>query len=269
MERNQIMKKMAVMLVLCGLAATAVAQDWTTTVDFTYVCKYMWRGFDMYNNAGAYQPSVDFRHENGFGANVWMSIPDRGGAMDEDLQLGRWDMAELHYTLYYAGTMGEACYQTNYKIGYRYYDFFKMNSKDIDSHEAFIEAEFPQITGNAIVPHVAVYQMWPTSMDDSSDIAEEPSSTTFYQAGFSCLLPTEEQLPGLPLTFSWDLQFIDGDGLLVDTDWSHMVWGLKTEFDCPMTGAKVIPAAYFQNSFEETVNNEDEFWVGLSYLFTF
>jgi hypothetical protein len=255
------MRKLTVVLVVCGLAASATAQEWKTTVDLSWVCKYMWRGVDMYDNAGAYQPSVDFRHESGLGANIWMSMPDRGG--DAYGETGRWDMAQLNYTLYYANTIGEACYETNYKVGYRYYDFFKHHSKLMDDHEAFIEIEMPKITGNAIIPHAAFYSMWPTSHDHT-----DANYALFYQVGFSYLLPTEEQLPNLPLTFSWDIQYIDGSKIEVDQDLSHMVWGLKTEFDGPV-GGKFVPAVYFQNTFDKSVNNEDEFWGGLSYVLAF
>ena len=36
-----------------------------------------------------------------------------------------------------------------------------------------------------------------------------------------------------------------------------------------MTGATVKPAVYFQNSFDDSVNNEDELWASLSYSFAF
>jgi hypothetical protein len=36
-----------------------------------------------------------------------------------------------------------------------------------------------------------------------------------------------------------------------------------------MTGATITPAVYFQNSFESSVNNEDELFAGLSYTLKF
>lgn len=262
------MKKMAVMLVLCGLAASAMAQDWTegwtTTVDLSYTCKYMWRGFNILDDAGAYQPSIDFFHESGFGANLWMSYPDRGG-WTNDLAVSRVNLTEYNYTLYYSGKAWEGnCWETDYTVGYRYYDYIDNTSKLLDSHEAFIEAEMPNVTGNAVIPHVAVYSLWPTSHDYQTG-----DNALFYVAGFSYLLPTEEQLPELPLTFTWDIQYIDGSNIAVDHDLSHMVWGLQTELTCPMTGAKIVPAVYFQNSFEKSVSPSDEFWGAISYQLTF
>jgi len=48
-----------------------------------------------------------------------------------------------------------------------------------------------------------------------------------------------------------------------------MVWGLKTQMTCPMTGAKVVPGVFFQNSFDDSVNKQDEFWASVSYSFSF
>jgi hypothetical protein len=48
-----------------------------------------------------------------------------------------------------------------------------------------------------------------------------------------------------------------------------MLWGLKTNFKCPATGGKITPAVYFQNSFEKTVNTQDELFAGISYSLSF
>ena len=263
------MKRMAVMLVLCGLAASAIAQDWTegwtTTLDLSYTCKYMWRGFNVYDDAGAYQPSIDFQHESGFGLNLWMSYPDRDGSTD--MLDSRVDAAELDYTVYYNAKAWEGnCWETDYTFGWRYYDFYKHSSHNADTQEVFLEGEMPQLTGTSVIPHFGIYQYWPAHGDgDNRDV-----DGTFYLMGFSYLLPTEEQLPELPLTFSWDIMYDDGAGANdVDSGCSYMVWGLQTEMTCPMTGAKIVPAVYFQNSFEKSVNPSDEFWGAISYQFTF
>jgi hypothetical protein len=62
--------------------AGPIIEGVTTTVDVTYTSKYMWRGFNVYGSHGAIQPSVDFALENGFSANVWMSMPVGSGEND-------------------------------------------------------------------------------------------------------------------------------------------------------------------------------------------
>ena len=266
------MKKLALLVLLCAAASVAAAQDtaldftqgWKTTVDLGYTCKYIWRGFDILDDAGAFQPSVDFQHESGFGANLWMSYPDRGGSTE--MVDSRVDLTEFDYTVYYNGTAFEGSWETNYSIGWRYYDLIRRSSRNADAQEIFLEFEMPQLTGTPLIPHAGIYQYWPAhGGGDNSDVAG-----TFYLMGFSYLLPTEEQLPDVPLTFSWDIMYDDGAGANnVDSDWSYMLWGLKTEFDCPMTGGTITPYLYFQNSFERSVNTEDELWGGVTYSIAF
>jgi hypothetical protein len=72
------------------------------------------------------------------------------------------------------------------------------------------------------------------------------------------------------MKFSADAVYNDGTGAdSVDHDWSHILWGLSTSMTCPVTGAKVTPGIWYQTSMEDTVNENDEFWGGLSYALTF
>lgn len=256
------MKNTMVVLVLCAVAATASAQEWKTTVDLSYTSRYIWRGYDILDNAGAFQPSIDFSHESGLGANVWMSYPERGGRINDsnDLSSSRVNLTRYEYTVYYKGkALAGDRWETNYKLGWRYYDYIDTYTKARDMQEVFLEAEMPKLMDNGIVPHLAVYQIWPAR--SKSDI--EDASGTIYLMGFHYNFPTD-----LPLTFSWDLVFNDGV-MYSDHDWSHMVWGLKSQFKCPLTGGTIVPGVYFQNSFEDTVNKSDEYWGTISYSFAF
>ncbi|MEJ5259139.1 MAG: TorF family putative porin [Anaerohalosphaeraceae bacterium] len=255
------MKNTMVVLVLCAVAATAGAQEWKTTVDLSYTSRYIWRGYDILDNAGAFQPSIDLSHENGLGATIWMSYPERGG-WTNNLADSRVNLTEYDYTLYYKGkALAGDAWETNYKLGWRYYDYIDTYTKAWDKQEIFVEAEMPKLLDNGVVPHLAVYQLWPARSKASSNIKD--ASGTIYLMGFDYNLPTD-----LPLTFSWDIVF-NGGAMNSDHDWSHMVWGLKSQFKCPMTGAKIVPAVYFQNSFEDSVNKSDEYWGTISYSFAF
>ncbi|MCE5185673.1 MAG: hypothetical protein LLF76_06060 [Planctomycetaceae bacterium] len=261
--------------VLCGAAALAVAADTAgtvakepfATVDLSYTSKYIWRGFDKLDDVGAWQPSVDLDLGSGFSANLWMSY---AGGSGDGIGIypdgSRVNATEYNYTLAYSGTVNESCpWKTDYMVGWRYYDFIDMPSRDADLQEAFVTAEMPRLFDGGIVPHAAVFQMWPSQGDG----LHRDFSGTIYLVGFNYSFALD-QAPSLPLTFSWDIVYNDGvGGRGVDHDWSHMVWGLSTAMTCPFTGAKVVPAIYFQNSFEDTVNTEDELWGGISYSFAF
>jgi len=262
------MKKLVVLAVLCGLVSAVSAVDVAgtevgVTFDATFMSKYIWRGFDLFDDKAAWQPSLDFDFGNGFGANIWASYAGASGAVDA---------TEYDYTLYYGNSVMDDCYKTNYKVGWRYYDFIDRPSKSNintgspgDAQELFLEFDMPQLIGNGFTPHGAIYHMWKAR---SGGGVSFPTGQ-IYVMGINYDW-TFQQLPDLPMTASWDIVYNDGVGAsTVDHDWSHMLWGLKTNFKCPMTGATVTPAVYFQNSMEKSVNNEDELFAGLSYTLKF
>lgn len=241
----------------------------TTTVDVTYVTKYIWRGFNIYGSHGAMQPSVDFAHESGLSANVWMSMPVGSGENDAGASINS-DLTEFDYTLAYGSSIFDDVYQTNYSIGWRYYDYTKASTKDLDMQEVFAEVAMPNIVGNGFTPHAAVYQMW----NSESGGANSGAAGTIYVMGFGYDFNAEEiagqNVGDLPLSFTWDIVYNDGTGgSAVDHDWSHMVFGLSTAIDCPVTSGKIVPAIYWQNSFEDTVNENDELWAGISFSMDF
>ncbi|MCD6175025.1 MAG: hypothetical protein J7K65_04565 [Planctomycetes bacterium] len=245
----------------------------TTTVDVTYVTKYIWRGFNIYGSHGAIQPSVDFALENGFSANVWMSYPVGSGENDAGASIND-ELTEFDYTLAYSNAVLEDVYQTNYKVGWRYYDFTKTSTKEADMQEVFAEVSMPNIVGNGFTPRAAWYQMW----NSKSGGANSGAAGGIFAVGFAYDFGFD-QAPEVPLTFSWDIVYNDGTGGQtvapkyqgngVDHDWSHMVFGLSTALDVPSIGGKLVPAIYWQSSFEDTVNENDELWAGISYSLSF
>ncbi|MHC4881825.1 MAG: TorF family putative porin [Planctomycetota bacterium] len=267
-------KLLVVMVVLLSVAGfvnaaeQAAAEDMGVTVDLSYTTKYIWRGFDILDDVGAFQPSVNLDLGSGFSANIWMSYAGSSGTTDGGLS--RVNLTEYNYTLAYDGTAYEDCpWKTNYQFGWRYYDYIDTPSKDNDVQEVFLTGEMPALTGCGAVPHFGVFQMWEATKGASKATTGRDYSGTIYLMGFSYGF-TLDQAPELPMTFTWDIVYNDGTGGEdVDHDWSHMVWGLKTSMTCPMTGAKVVPAVYFQNSFDDSVNNEDELWASISYAFSF
>lgn len=269
---KRVLFVVAVVSVAAAMAAAAetdqaAVKDPFATVDLTYTSKYIWRGFDKLDDVGAFQPSVDFDLGSGFSANLWMSYPGSSGTMEDGSS--RVNATEYNYTLAYSGTAYESCpWKTDYMVGWRYYDFIDTATRDADLQEVFATAEMPQLFDGGIIPHAAVFQMWPAKGDG----AVRNFEGTIYLMGFNYPFALD-QMPGLPLTFSWDIVYNDGVGDLgardVDQDWSHMVWGLSTKMTCPVTGAKIVPGVFFQNSFEDSVNEEDELWGSISYSFSF
>ena len=258
------MKKLLVgMIVLLSVAGyvnaadQAAAEPMGITVDVSYTSKYIWRGFDLLDDKGAVQPSVNFDLGSGFSANVWMSYAGASGGVNA---------TEYDYTLAYDGTAYEDCaWKTNYQIGWRYYDYIDTQTKGTDQQEVFLTGSMPALMDNGIVPHFGVFQMW--NAKSYSDNVFTGGTIYLMGLGYGFTL---DQAPELPMNFTWDIVYNDGVGSdEIDHDWSHMVWGLNTSMTCPMTGASITPAVYFQNSMESSVNTQDELWASISYAFSF
>ncbi|MBM4103383.1 MAG: hypothetical protein FJ263_04925 [Planctomycetes bacterium] len=256
--------------------ATVANSPMAFTLDATYVTKYIWRGFDVLDDKAAFQPSANLALENGLNFNVWSSW---AGTSKHDGSVSTVDATEFDYTISYKNTFGEDCYLTDYTVGWRYYDYPKVHSELADMQEGFIELAWPNLIGNGFVPRYGFYQMWSSYTTDRSTqrLGGGPNGGGIHDLGFDYNW-TFESAPELPMKFSWDIVYNDGTGTSIDNrgvahlaehDWSHILWGLSTSFNCPMTGAKVTPGIWYQTSMEDSVNKNDEFWSGLSYTLTF
>lgn len=263
------MKKAMLGMLLVALIASASAVDVGgkeigITADLTYMTKYMWRGYSVFDSDSAWSPSLDFDLGGGFGAMVQAYYAGNSGHVNG---------TEYDYVLYYKNSVLDNCFKTDYKLGWRYYDYIDQPSKsslarDImgDLQEAFVEMEMPQLIGNGFVPHINYYYMWKARSGGGMTVP----SGSIINPGINYNW-TFEQLPDLPMTFSWDIVY--NDGVLdpeTDHDWSHMLWGLKTQIKCPfISGAKLTPAIYYQNSWEKTVNTRDHLFATISYSLKF
>jgi hypothetical protein len=277
------MKKLVMLALLSALAAASFAAEvakpaqpvatvqekpMVFTLDASYVTKYIWRGFDKLDDKAAFQPSANLALENGMFFNVWGSF---AGSSKGDGDVSTVNATELDYTVGYANSFGEDCYVTNYSVGWRFYDYTDMPSNDADMQEGFIELAWPNLIGNGFVPRYAYYHMWASEGSGMVRKAGGPIHVVGMDYNW-----TFESMPELPMKFSVDTVYNDGTGTYddetgdycqVDHDWSHVLWGLSTKFD--LAGGKVTPSVWYQTSMEDTVNENDEFFSGISYALTF
>jgi hypothetical protein len=170
------MRKLLILVLMSALAAAAFAADvqqpskptqpapvaaiadkpMVFTLDASYVTKYIWRGFDMLDDKAAFQPSANLALENGLNFNVWSSW---AGTSKNDGDVSTVDKTQFNYTVSYKNMFGEDCYLTSYNIGWRYYDFTKIDSERADMQEGFIELAWPNLIGSGFVPRYAYYHM--------------------------------------------------------------------------------------------------------------
>ncbi len=265
------MKKVILLTAVILLSATTFVQaqdgELTGTLDLTWASQYMWRGFEFFGEDGAIQPSIDLDlYGTGLGLKVlWSKGMGSGNEIVE----------RLDFTLYYGNTLYEyETYATDYQIGWMHYNFpdgpIRGTSRSMDFQEFFATLSWPEICPEGVVPSYTIIKMWPSK--ERAALADY--SGWLHILGVEYDLPVEGLLPDIPeqiLHLSAAMVYNDGVNMrtsAADSDWSHAVFGVTTDFDlgndCTLT-----PGVYYQSSWEDDVNPSDELWcsLGVSYAF--
>jgi len=266
------MKKAILLIAVILLSTAGLAQaqeaELHGVIDITYQSSYIWRGFDWYPEGhSAIQPSIDLDlYGTGFGINLLWSRSNASGFENKE-----W----LITTLYYGNSLfeGEA-YATDYKIGWVYYNYpdnpraGNAAAGVADMQELFATLSWPEICPMGIVPSYTVVRLWPAR--SGSLIMGADGWIHIFGLGYDLTIPgilpeTSEQV----LHLSMAAVYNDGAGAPgVDHDWSHGVLGVSTSFDLG-NNLTFIPALYYQSSWDDSVNDDDETWVSLSVQYKF
>lgn len=271
------MKKTILLVAVVILGTTGVSwalEDGVgVDVNAKWVSKYIWRGFDRLDDVAAFQPSVNFDlYGSGFSVGIQATMAASGGMMGAGGSSvnSRVNAEEWVYSLAYNNSMYEGeTYKTNYTLIYAYYDFPDMPSKEIDFQDLIVGLSWPDICPAGIVPSYTIVYCYNAKTGGFNRAMSGFAHILGLTYGYTC-----PDLPELPLTFSAEFVYNDGVGCggagpgNIDHDWSNIVWGVSSSIDCP-TGGRIIPALYYQTSMDDSVNPEDELWVGVSYAMSF
>lgn len=238
-----------------GLEIT-VLNDW--------VSKYMFRGFDILDDRGAYQPSVDIAlWDSGLHFNWWASMATSSRSDDTAVAgvLAPEDLDEFDYTLYYSNSYLDGCIDMS--VGGVYYDIIGYTNDDLDFWEAFGKITLAKMP---LSPHAYFFYDFP--VHDS--VGGEGWMTCLggsHAVELACL-PLCGPDP-LELNLAADVwynggAFVNG----VDTGWSHAIFGGSIAFPLPCD-LTLTPGVWYQVSMTDTVNPEDEWWTSLSLAYSF
>jgi hypothetical protein len=241
-------------------------------IDLTWTSKYIWRGFDVYGDKAAIHPTIDL---DLFGTGLHFSTEaHRANSSGHELT-ERWD-----YTIYYLGQILEGeLYQTNYRVGYVYYNYPDMSSHttgSIDLQELHAIFSWPNILPvEGLMPSYCLVRLMPANSGTLVG-GGAPDGTA---SGFAHIFMLDYGFP-MPCPFTGDTrtlnlhsEFIYNDGVSprggnVDHDWSNAVFGVTTTFDLG-NSLYLTPGVYYQSSWDDSVNNEDECWVSLGMAYKF
>jgi hypothetical protein len=276
------MKKQGVLLAAVILFCTVgfvQAQDSELhgSVDLTYQSKYIWRGFDVYGDKSAIQPSLDLDlFGTGLGINVMGHRANSSGYEAAE----RWD-----FNLYYQNMLcPDQASALMYRLGWVYYNYPHGHNQDADLQEMHAILSMPKVFPTGIVPTYVLVKLWPNS--SGSLVASKVDLTTGlpsrgtasgwahifmldYPLTVGGILPdTPEQVFNLHT----ELVFNDGVGPAgqdVDSDWSNLVLGVSTGIDLA-DEVVLTPGVFHQITMDSSVNDDkDETWATLSMTYKF
>lgn len=265
-----------VMLLSTAGLVQAQEAELSGTIDITYLSSNIWRGFDYYvDDHSAFQTGIDLDlYGTGFGVNVsWWRAISATFENAERISLG----------LYYGNNFFEGeNYVTNYKTGWVYYGFpdeprsGSATGQAADMQEFFIALSWPEICPAGVVPSYTALTMWPS--EGNSAASRNAGWAHVFGLGYDLTIPG--LIPDIAehiLHLSAAAVYNDGvaPGVVtgttsgtIDHDWSHAVFGVSTDLDLG-NNLTFTPGFYYQSSWEDTVNTQDEYWVSLSMKYAF
>ncbi len=236
-------------------------------VEVTYQSKYIWRGFDGYDDDPALQVAAGLTDIMGSGIGV-------GFAGHVATGIGHTNGERLDFTVYYADSIfsGET-FAAAYRIGWVHYNYPGLYKKQKDLEEMHGMVSLPNLTGmKNLVPSYALVGMWPAFSGSSGVGSNASGFLHFLMLDYSFAVPGA--FPDTPeQAFKLHSELVYNDGVSpfnadVDHSWSHAVIGASTDVDLGY-GIVLVPSLNYQLSMERSVNPKNEAWatVGARYSF--
>ncbi len=254
-----LMLRIALVLVTSATlvsAAESVDPRIGVTIDYTFVSKYMWHGFNVYGSGTASQPSVDVDFwQTGFGAMIWHSRGNDSGYNNFE---------ENDYIIYYGNSLfSDTPVAIDYTFSWLYYDYYDNSSRDADLQEFIMSFSFPNLLPGGLTPSYSTGLLWPTR---SSVPWMKNLGGWVHVFGLGYDL---EGPGGQVFSLMADITYNDGyNGAAVDHDWSHATFGASTSFTL-FKNFSFTPGLYQQISMDDSVNTHDDLWTSLSFTYSF
>lgn len=266
--KKEVILLTVVILFSVGTLAQAQEGELSGTYELNYSSRYIWRGFDIYeDNHSAIRPlSLDLNiGDTGLGLQVFWS---------RAMSSGKENVEEMDVSLYYDNVIYEdETYATNYRLAWGYYGYPDEPRSERDFQEFLVSFSWPELCPAGFVPSYTIVRMWASE----GGSARNANGGWLHILGIGYDLTVPELVPELPeqvLHLSGSLVYNGGVGAgyaangTVDHDWSHFLFGVSTDFDLGNNLA-FSPGLYYQASMDDSVNDSDETWVSLSLKYKF
>lgn len=236
-----------------------ISVDVTTTVQ----SKHMWHGIDLLGDHGVVIPSVGIKFgDTGFSGRVMKAY---------GLSKGLSNLQDHHYLLFYSGAlMKDTPYATNIVANYFYYGRPELAERKNDSQEIGTTFFWPRafkLGDGCLTPSYYIGYIWASRSGANNQGCEG------WLHVFGCAYDFEVSNfwgEGKNQAFKLfgDITYNDGfAGAAIEHEFSHAVLGIST--DIKKGNFTFTPFVNYQISMEDTLNNEDELWCGLSTTYRF
>jgi len=229
----------------------------------TFTSKHMWHGLDLLDDHGAFIPVATLIFgESGFSAKIIDVYP---------LSSGFERSVERNYAGFYTGALLEGTpWATQFTTNYYYYGKPKVPGHKGDSQEVGTTFSWPRIISvgdGHITPSYYLGYIWASKSNSNLRGCEgfihvlglgyDFEMTDFWPDGNK----QDFRLFG-------DIIYNDGfAGSAIKHDWSHAVLGISTNFK--KGNWTISPSLNYQISMDDSVNNENELWCGISATYRF
>jgi len=185
------------------------------------------------------------------------------------------DATEFNYTLAYDTIICEdEVHATRVTAQYVYRDFIDRPDEAADDYEIGVRLAWPDLcpTGD-VTPSYYVGRIEPAAGSAGTNSAgvAKPDLPIHYDGWIHIFgVSYDLKVPGLTVdtpeqVFTLSAAAVYNDGFAgagVDHDWSHALFSVSTDFELA-ENVSVTPGFYYQSSWEDTVNPEDEMWVSI------
>jgi len=248
------------------------------SVAVTWDSKYLWRGFDFYDDEGALHLQTDLSlFDTGFGVSVAGNRAASGGFEDKE----RWDFAG-----YYQNSLfKDQPYVTQFRVGWAYHAYPELNEgESLDLQEGQLILSWPSILPiKGMCPTYELVKMW--QADEESRLADGNGWLHILMLDYGFSIPSlvpgssKEQLVKLHSEVVYNDGFSPTPARRVndwrilypnpDHDWSHAVFGVSTDLDFG-SGIVFTPGVFYQLTLNNSINEDDEeLWASLTLKWSF
>lgn len=226
--------------------------------NFTYATEYIWHGYYVYDNAGAFQPSIKVDW-NGFYASIWGSWADESGFVKED---------ELDYIVGWNKTLWE---DQRYALGintcWTYFDLYKDGST-IDMQEFALNLSLPKVLPLGPSYLVPVYSIYYEC--DAFKANRALKDGFFHEIGLNYDIPIPALIPDQKeqaISLGWLISYEDDVYTGVKDGWNFTTVSASTTFR--WNNFYLTPTIKYQWSLEDTMNPDDELYglISVGYKF--